>query len=503
MIESGIPTTWTPFKFDVTLLAQHWHKLLWGVCLLLVTPPPAVAGETCRGGKVWCKSSRTCTYADRCRTARKPKAACPKGMVRIKGLKACCWPEQGWTGKTCVGTPRCPRGFVREGAGCRKNTIQLCPTGKVYLPRFKTCCRPGQGWNGKRCVGEVRSAPVGRSPKKPADRTAANKGADPTGGMVRVPAGEFSMGCQKGPGCGADEKPERRVYLDAFYIDRTEVTVDAFHRWWSAGKPTARRCGRPCPGCARVCLARVHTALDKGDNGDGGFCNYEMMKMRRVGRAYVSPVRVRSGRSGHPMNCIQQELAAHYCRAQGKRLPTEAEWEKASRGPDLRIYPWGNAAPSNKRACMGRVDPTAHNFTKTVALGTCPVGNHPAGASPYGALDMAGNVSEWVSDRYDPRYYRSAPRLYPTGPRVHAETRKQKPPKRSRQWTFRGGSWADAVKHHRDILGWPGTGEDWWYGNAAQLTTYVRAGWGKPDQDDTNFRAGNPFLGFRCARSVR
>ena len=103
-------------------------------------------------------------------------------------------------------------------------------------------------------------------------------------------------------------------------------------------------------------------------------------------------------RGDHPVNCVDRQQALVYCSFVDKRLPTESEWEYAARGTDGRIYPWGNDPPKCDKAvvsgCM-RVSPDA--------AGTRPVGSFPNSASPFGALDMAGNVWEWVSDDWDPQ----------------------------------------------------------------------------------------------------
>ena len=183
-------------------------------------------------------------------------------------------------------------------------------------------------------------------------------------GMVEVPAGNFIRGSD----VSSNEQPVSTVYLDGYWIDETEVTVDAYAACVSAGT-----CSAP---------------------GTGNYCNWGV-----------------SGRGSHPVNCVNWTQSDTYCRWAGKGLPTEGEWEKAARGTDGRTYPWGEASPTCSYAVMGEG-----------GLGcgqdrTWPVGSKPAGASPYGAQDMAGNVWEWVSDRYSPSAYADAGSMRnPEGP---------------------------------------------------------------------------------------
>jgi formylglycine-generating enzyme required for sulfatase activity len=179
------------------------------------------------------------------------------------------------------------------------------------------------------------------------------------GPMVAVSAGEFGMGCNERVDnqCENDEKPYHQVYLDAFYIDKFEVTQGEYDECVRAGQ------------C-------------KDNEKNSGFTG-----------------------ARQPVVGVDWNDAKNYCEWAGKRLPTEAEWEKAARGTDGRVYPWGNQTPScsltNLSECEGK---------------TWEVGSNTAGASPYGALDLAGNVWEWVADWYDGNYYSSSPSRNPTGP---------------------------------------------------------------------------------------
>ena len=199
--------------------------------------------------------------------------------------------------------------------------------------------------------------------------------------MVHVPGGEFLMGCdpQKDKLCRANEVPQRKIHLDAFFIDKTEVTVAAYRKCVQAGVCSDKGLTQSAPH-------------DFGDSVKKPLCNWDMPR-----------------RDQHPMNNVTWFQADDYCKWAGKRLPTSAEFEKASRGTKGQIYPWGNDKPTCERAVSGRGGGCGKGTTWAVA-------SMPKGASPYGALNMSGNVQEWVADWYLRDYYAKAPAKNPKGP---------------------------------------------------------------------------------------
>lgn len=205
--------------------------------------------------------------------------------------------------------------------------------------------------------------------------------------MVLVPAGEFMMGSrQDDKMANKDERPAHPVYLDAFYIDQYEVTTARYVKFFQETK-------RPAP------------------------------------KYWSEQVLKQHGRK--PVAGADWNEAAAYCFWVGKRLPTEAEWEKAARGTDQRLYPWGNVEPSQQRVNFDH----CCNFNEYGVL--TDVGSFEGGQSPYGAYDMAGNVWEWVADWYDGGYYGKSPERNPAGP-SNGEKR-----------VLRGGAWDSAPDYVR------------------------------------------------------
>ena len=180
-------------------------------------------------------------------------------------------------------------------------------------------------------------------------------------GMVQVlvPEGQFRMGT--GEVYKNDDSPQHLVFLNAFWIDKVEVSNALYLKCIYAG------------GCTQ--LASDNTRYKNWIYRD------------------------------HPLTYVTWQQAADYCQWAGRRLPTEAEWEKAGRGTDGRKYPWGNERPN----------PYLANFDESMIHESVSVYRYPLGMSPYGALNMSGNVREWVSDWYDPRYYLTTPSTNPTG----------------------------------------------------------------------------------------
>jgi formylglycine-generating enzyme required for sulfatase activity len=247
--------------------------------------------------------------------------------------------------------------------------------------------------------------------------------------MVLVPAGEFWMGsddrevqhfvddCKQAAvqestcrDWGARESPRHRVYLDTFYLDRYEVTNALFERFVRASghRTTAEREGNGY-------------AYQKKD-GEWQWLKVDGAEWRKPNGPATS------ADANHPVVQVSWHDADAYCRWAGKRLATEAEWEKAARGTDGRRYPWGDDWDASKA--------NGNMSVKT----TSRVGSYPAGVSQYGAHDMAGNALEWVADWFDKDYYRQSPERNPQGPG-------------SRGWwqatssdqsrVVRGGSWVD------------------------------------------------------------
>jgi len=227
----------------------------------------------------------------------------------------------------------------------------------------------------------------------------------PLGAMVRVEGGTFLMGSMDGD---PDERPVTEVKVAGFDIDLTEVPVTAYQGCLEAGKCTPPEAGPTC--------------------------NWNKL-----------------GKDRHPINCVDWRQAVMFCAFAGKRLPTEQEWEYAARGADGRKYPWKDGPPGAQLCWNG----AGNDLGKDNRQGTCAVGRYPAGASPFGALDMAGNVWEWTATSYCPSY-------------------EGKDCKEDRK-VIRGGGWNNVKAE------------------------YVRA----QDRSNEPVKAQRANVGFRCARAAK
>jgi iron(II)-dependent oxidoreductase len=244
--------------------------------------------------------------------------------------------------------------------------------------------------------------------------------------MVPVPAGPFLMGSDRKADRNAYpfEFPQRQVHLDAFEIDKYEVTA----------------------------LRYLKFVLETGRS--------PLLDWRYDGGNFQESM------AHHPVMHVTWHDADAYCKWAGKRLPTEAEWEKAARGIDGRINPWGNQPAGLSRANFGRTGLSGPVRDRPERLLLYPpiisVDKYGNAVSPYGAHQMLGNVAEWVADWYDKDYYATAPDRNPTGPA------------QGTQKAFRGGGWMDSTTTMRAAMR-----------NGTDPT--IRINW----------------MGFRCARDAR
>ena len=225
---------------------------------------------------------------------------------------------------------------------------------------------------------EVARAPAYQAPPVNLPKEMTGKDGAP---MAGVPAGEFIMG-------SSAEGPEHAVFVDAFYIDKHETTIRRYGTFLEATK-------RSEP----FYWSEVQPARD-GDR---------------------------------PVIGVDWSDAEAYCRWAGKRLPTEAEWEKAARGADKRKYPWGSEEPNSLFTNFNGDGKRSWQGVSTLS----PVGSFEAGKSPYGLYDMAGNVWEWVADWYDVNYYRTGANRNPKGP------------EKGTMKVIRGGAWLTSADNIR------------------------------------------------------
>lgn len=239
-----------------------------------------------------------------------------------------------------------------------------------------------------------------------------------------IPEGTFHMGAVD-PDVQKDEQPDHNVTMKGFWMDKLEVTNAMYALCVKAG----------------ACELPIEF---KSDTRESYYNNPEF--------------------NDYPVVYMTWLQANTYCTWAGRRLPTEAEWERAARGDDLRTYPWGDDRPDSSRG----------NFNYFVG-DTTRVGSFPAGASPYGVLDMAGNVAEWTNDYYDSNYYSQGVTVNPPGPGARSEFFNR---------SVRGGTFQDVFKDIRlanraSVLG----------SNPKESDIYSKEYLGEI----------SPKIGFRCA----
>ncbi|MFL2914876.1 MAG: formylglycine-generating enzyme family protein [Nitrospinia bacterium] len=204
--------------------------------------------------------------------------------------------------------------------------------------------------------------------------------ATPYSEMASIPAGEFVMGSSDKK-AKSNENPSHLVYLDSFYIDKFEVSFKEFEEYLAANPKQ---------------YPTITGWVDR---------------------------KARPDMLNKPVFGFQWKRCKKYCEWKGKRLPTEAEWERAAKGLEGRNYPWGNEPPDDKRANFGNCC-----FIQKGSV-LSPVDNFDNGKSPEGVYNLGGNVAEWVHDWYDKKYYEKSPYKNPKGP------------VKGKHHVIRGGAW--------------------------------------------------------------
>jgi formylglycine-generating enzyme required for sulfatase activity len=260
------------------------------------------------------------------------------------------------------------------------------------------------------------------SDEKPA---AGTERVNATDGMsqIYIPEGTFWMGGLDSDR-EVDESPEHQVTMHGYWIDKFEVTNAMY----------------------RAC-------------GQAGACGPTQYPKSKTRDSYVN----NADYADFPVVYVTWQNAYDYCKWAGRRLPTEAEWEYAGRGTTFNTYPWGDEAPDSSRA----------NYE--FQLGdTNRVGSYPAGASPFGVMDMAGNVAEWVNDFYDSKYYEKNVTINPAGPIARSGYFNR---------VVRGGSFGDAPRNIR----------------VSQRSSVLGSDPSADKGSDAYKGEFSPYIGFRCA----
>ena len=339
--------------------------------------------------------------------------------------------------------------FVLMAMTSTKELIPATPTPSVALatsaPTLVATPRPTE-------VPATQSSPSQLPPPLPSQTPASDtrKFWEQDGmTLLYVPAGNFLLGAGENDAeASEDEKPQLVVYLDAFWIDQTEVTVAQFQDFVTATNYQT--------DAERGCCAGKHAK--PGGNVFAPWAYFVKSAYWKSPEGMVEPEAL----PRRPVVQVSWNDAVAYCKWVGRRLPTEAEWDKAARGTEGLIYPWGNAFDGSQvNFCDKNCAANWHD--RTVDDGferSGNVGEFSKGASGYGLFDMSGNVWEWVNDFYDFRGYYRYPTENPTGPAT------------GEMHVMRGGSWLNPADR-------------------------VRASAREADSPDSR----NDAVGFRCAMS--
>jgi len=249
--------------------------------------------------------------------------------------------------------------------------------------------------------------------------------------LFYIPQDAFMMGWEE---TDSEEIQAHKVYLDGYWIDETEVTNEMYARF----------------------LNEVGNIVVEGEL-------FAYLEQDEYDQLYIEDGiwMALEGYEKHPVAQVTWFGAEAYCEWAGRRLPTEAEWEKAAKGLSGFLYPWGESPAAGNLLNFADLNTTARFADESIDDGfaeTAPVGSYPDGASEYGLLDMAGNVKEWVADWYDKNYYANSPAKNPQGPE-NGELR-----------VLRGGGWYDSLLNSSTVH------------RMYQKPVYHK-----------------PFIGFRCA----
>ncbi len=353
-----------------------------------------------------CGTKATCNTADRCICPNNTKlvlpdcTSCKAPFAGPPSCSKCAEPQKlkGSMCNQCVDPKRAPPDCTTCAPQFAGKDCSVC-SAKHDGPNCTLCLDKNKAWPDCEKCTELQFT-------GPKCDQCAMAGVSPPDclppGMVAIPGGDFWMGCSKsapgGASCSSNAKPRHKVTLSPYFIDTTEVTVEAYKK----------------------CVdAKACTTLPSSKSYKSSSSTYKRYNWNAPGR------------TKHPINGVTFSQATAYCKYVGGRLPTEAEWEKAARGgchggaleaipgdPNTAgcteatsPFPWGKVSPSCTYAVLQSGSSSTYNGCKTGY--TMAVSSKAPGKSPYGAHDMIGNITEYTADKYSSSYYASSPKLDP------------------------------------------------------------------------------------------